>query len=174
MYSSRALSNHPDLLTSLFFGSTGACGAPSELSWAFVPCSCLPLSFVAAALVMESSRCLMPLSSAVFPALAFGSTTPCRLTDPMQVELPGHMYLAALEEHLLLAAYRKLSGTYVGAACPPVVTLASHNDLIALATEHLDAGCLDAFLIYAEQLCHTIRGNTLVDLPPPLGPLRCG
>ncbi|CAE7224617.1 unnamed protein product [Symbiodinium sp. CCMP2592] len=76
------------------------------------------------------------------------------------VELPGHLYLAALEEQLLLGAYRRLSGTSVGDLCPPAATMATRNDLIALAHKHLcDVAALDS----------AITGQVIVDLPRPIG-----
>eukprot|EP00439_Symbiodinium_sp_Y106_P023926 s4526_g2.t3 len=90
----------------------------------------------------------------------------------MQIELPGHIYLAdlaALEEQLLVGAYRRLCGVQVGAACPPVTTTASRNDLIAMAHEHLGGPDLRAFLNYAESLDSALEGQVIVDLSRPIG-----
>ena len=90
----------------------------------------------------------------------------------MQIELPGHIYLAdlaALEEQLLVGAYRRLCGVQVGAACPPVTTTASRNDLIAMAHEHLGGPDLRAFLNYAESLDFALEGQVIVDLSRPIG-----
>ena len=87
----------------------------------------------------------------------------------MQVELPRHMYVVALEEHLLLEAYRHLCSADMSLCCPPDITLASRNDLIALAAANLSENCLEVFLSYAETLCRSLSGPVMVDLPPPVG-----
>ena len=87
----------------------------------------------------------------------------------MQVELPRHMYVVALEEHLLLEAYRHLCSSDMSLCCPPDITLASRNDLIALAAATLSENCLEVFLSYAETLCRSLPGPEMVDLPPPVG-----
>ncbi|CAE7891320.1 unnamed protein product [Symbiodinium microadriaticum] len=86
-----------------------------------------------------------------------------------QLDLPLHMYQEALEEHLLLSALRSLSQAANCTRCPPAVTMASRNDLIALAHEKLDAASLETFLGYARSLGESFSTGTLVAFPPPVG-----
>ena len=79
------------------------------------------------------------------------------------VELPAHMFYVALEEHLLLSAFRHLVGSPVCAACPPIMTMASRNDIVRAALDHLPEPERTCFLQYADslsdRLCHETRSS---------------
>ena len=79
------------------------------------------------------------------------------------VELPAQMFYVALEEHLLLSAFRHLVGSPVCAACPPIMTMASRNDIVRAALDHLPEPERTCFLQYADslsdRLCHETRSS---------------
>ena len=92
-----------------------------------------------------------------------------RAVMAQQLDLPLHMYQEALEEHLLLSALRSLFQVANCTRFPPAVTMASRNDLIAMAHEKLDAASLETFLGYARSLGDSFSTGTLVTFPPPVG-----
>ena len=69
----------------------------------------------------------------------------------------------------MLQAYRTLCGVYVGAQSPPVSTMSSRNDILALAHIRLGPTALEAFLQHAASLSRELCGVTVVKLPEPLG-----
>ena len=81
------------------------------------------------------------------------------------VELPRHMYLVALEEHLLIQALRALLPAD-GQSCPPHLALAARNDIVAIAQDLLSSEALPAFLRYADELALHLQGETRVMFPP--------
>ena len=86
-----------------------------------------------------------------------------------QMDLPPHMYTVASEEHLLLSAFRRLACEAGHVSCPPAITMASRNDLIALARDKLDAPRMEAFIAYATALNGSLPGSVIVAFPPPVG-----
>ena len=89
----------------------------------------------------------------------------------MQVPLPRHVYNVALEESLLLQAYRTLCGVYVGHQCPPVITMFSRNDILELAYKHLEPESYEAMVQYAATLDRHLNCEVVVDFPKPVGSL---
>ena len=83
-----------------------------------------------------------------------------------QLELPSHMYFAALEESLLLEALRTLHGGTHAAPLPPELSMAVRNDIVAFAQRVLAPSAFATFLSYAEQLSVSIKGETRCSLPP--------
>ncbi|CAE7531267.1 Spon1, partial [Symbiodinium necroappetens] len=84
----------------------------------------------------------------------------------VQLELPSHMYFAALEESLLLEALRTLHGGFNAAPLPSDLTMAARNDIAAFAQRVLAPPAFAAFLHYAEQLSVSIKGETRCSFPP--------
>ncbi|OLQ11034.1 hypothetical protein AK812_SmicGene5147 [Symbiodinium microadriaticum] len=87
----------------------------------------------------------------------------------MQVHLPRHVYNVALEESLLLQAYRTLCGVYVGHQCPPVTTMSCRNDIMLLAKQHLDPSSYTALSQYAAMLSTKLSDAVVVEFPLPVG-----
>ena len=99
--------------------------------------------------------------SAVTPTLSAG------LESSMSrvVELPLHMFTVALEEHLLLSAFRHLLGCQVCAACPPALTMATRNDIVQAALNGLSGSDRTSFLQYADELSASLGGETRIRFP---------
>ena len=55
--------------------------------------------------------------------------------------LPSSLYHDALEEHLLLDAFRDLYHEQLGTCAPAALSLAQHNDLLEYARSVLDGRC---------------------------------
>ena len=72
-----------------------------------------------------------------------------------QLELPRHVYVVALEEHLLLFAFKNLFQGSAGLHYPPTVTMACRNDIIQMS--------------YVSELATCFTDNVLVRLPEPIG-----
>ena len=89
----------------------------------------------------------------------------------MQIHLPRHVYNVALEESLLLQAYRTLCGVYVGHQCPPSTTMSSHNDILTLAKQHLDPSAMAVLSQYADMLSMKLSDDVVTDFPAPVGSL---
>ena len=87
------------------------------------------------------------------------------------VELPQHMYLAALEEYLLLTTLHGLLDPKQVQALPPALTMASRNDLVHTAMQALHGDAREYFLRYADNLASAIQGS--IDVPFPPMPTRC-
>ena len=87
----------------------------------------------------------------------------------MQVHLPRHVYNVALEETLLLQAYRTLSGVYVGHQCPPVTTMSCRNDILTLAKQHLEPSSYAALSQYADMLSMKLSDAVVTEFPAPVG-----
>ena len=83
----------------------------------------------------------------------------------VSLELPRHMYLVALEEHLLIQALRALLPAD-GKTCPPSLALAARNDIVAIAQALLNDDALSTFLRYADELTLHLLGETRVMFPP--------
>lgn len=79
------------------------------------------------------------------------------------VELPQHMYLAALEEYLLLTTLHGLLDPAQLRDLPPAITMASRNDLVHTALQKLHGDARDHFLRYADSLASAIQGS--IDVP---------
>ena len=84
----------------------------------------------------------------------------------IRLELPSHMYLAALEESLLLEALRTLHGSSPAEPLPLELTMAVRNDIVAFAQRVLAPAAFAAFFNYAEQLSVSIKGETRCSFPP--------
>lgn len=87
------------------------------------------------------------------------------------VELPQHMYLAALEEYLLLTTLHGLLDPAQLRDLPPAITMASRNDLVHTALQKLHGDARDHFLRYADSLASAIQGS--IDVPYPPMPIEC-
>ena len=90
-------------------------------------------------------------------------------TASMQVHLPRHVYNVALEETLLLQAYRTLCGVYVGHQCPPVTTMSCRNDIMTLAKQHLEPSSYAALSQYADMLSMKLSDAVVTEFPVPVG-----
>ena len=119
--------------------------------------------------VCSTALCPCEPSINVLCSLAlFGSVAS---QDSTQVPLPRHVYNVALEESLLLQAYRTLCGVYVGHQCPPVITMSSRNDILELAHRHLEPESYEAMVQYAASLDRHLNCDVVVDFPKPIGSL---
>ena len=87
------------------------------------------------------------------------------------VELPQHMYLAAVEEYLLLTTLHGLLDPARIRDLPPALTMASRNDLVHTAMQALHGDARDHFLRYADSLASAIQGS--IDVPFPPMPRQC-
>ena len=74
----------------------------------------------------------------------------------------------ALEERLLLNAYRRLLGEAAAAACPPALVMASRNDLVSYACRTLPEAEKGVFLDFADSLARRFSTTELVLYPSPL------
>ena len=110
-----------------------------------------------------SSFCLLSCCLSLLSLLYVGSYG-CYVMA-VSLELPRHMYLVALEEHLLIHALRALLPAD-GMACPPDLALAARNDIVVTAQALLDAEALPKFLSYADKLTMHLQGETRVSFPP--------
>ncbi|CAE7911822.1 unnamed protein product, partial [Symbiodinium necroappetens] len=79
--------------------------------------------------------------------------------------------MVALEESLLLQAYRTLCGVYVGHQCPPVITMFSRNDILELASKHLEPASYEVMVQYAATLDRHLNCDVVIDFPKPVGSL---
>ncbi|CAE7393278.1 rpsF [Symbiodinium necroappetens] len=76
----------------------------------------------------------------------------------------------ALEERLLLNAYRQLLGEAAAAACPPALVMASRNDLVSYACRTLPEAEQRVLLDYADSLARRFSSTGIERYPLPL---RC-
>ncbi|OLQ02133.1 hypothetical protein AK812_SmicGene15050 [Symbiodinium microadriaticum] len=81
------------------------------------------------------------------------------------------MYLAALEEYLLLTTLHGLLDPAQLRDLPPAITMASRNDLVHTALQKLHGDARDHFLRYADSLASAIQGS--IDVPYPPMPIEC-
>ncbi|CAE7333704.1 unnamed protein product, partial [Symbiodinium sp. KB8] len=85
-----------------------------------------------------------------------------------EVPLPAQVYLEALEENLLLAAYKLLKIEEAGCYPPASLSIAQRNDILAFARSDLAPERYERLALYAAQLCEKLPYEPGAGLPPPV------
>ena len=88
--------------------------------------------------------------------------------EVVRVPLPAQVYLEALEENLLLAAYKLLKIEEAGCYPPASLSIAQRNDILAFARSDLAPERYERLALYAAQLCEKLPYEPGAGLPPPV------
>ena len=84
------------------------------------------------------------------------------------VELPVQLYRDAVEESLLLDAYRTLIERQQGPSVPPPLSMTPLNDLCLFAKETLTIENWNVFAAYAKDLSEVLPAPSHISLPWPI------
>eukprot|EP00439_Symbiodinium_sp_Y106_P017428 s9603_g2.t1 len=83
------------------------------------------------------------------------------------LDIPRHMYIVALEEYLLLEAFRALLPVTSQGAYAPAMTMYSRNELVHYAMQTLTSEARETFLQYADVLAAALPDCSDITFPPP-------